>query len=140
MRLSAAFPNIQLVLAGTEEDGLYCAEIARGGGLVDLSGKTTLGELVQLLSGARLLITIDNGNSHLACALGTPLLALFGSSNPVTTGPWGRPEDLIYHKVYCSPCCDKDCREKHHQCMEEITVDEVFAGAAKRLWPRQAEV
>ncbi len=119
--------NLKVFMVGAEHDIEYCNKIKiEHNNFINLCGKTNLGELIQLLHNSKLVITIDNGNSHLATALNRPLIALFGSTNPITTGPYNRTEDIIYKKVYCSPCCDIRCKELHHLCMKNISVNKVY--------------
>ena len=61
---------------------------------------------------------------HIAAAVGTPVVALFGSTNPATTGPLGKEHHIVRKDVQCSPCLKRSCPE-NHACMAFITVDEV---------------
>jgi heptosyltransferase-2 len=61
---------------------------------------------------------------HVAAAVGTPVVALFGSTDPVTTGPWGEGHVVVKKDVACSPCWKRIC-PTDHRCMELITVKEV---------------
>ncbi|ACN14932.1 RfaF [Desulforapulum autotrophicum HRM2] len=90
--------------------------------ILDLTGKTTIPELVEVLGRARCVISCDTGPMHLACALGTRLIALFGPSNPGRTGPFkGR---VIQKPQACTPCNKKHC--KNPLCMEAITPEDVM--------------
>ena len=93
---------------------------------LNLVGKTTLRELIALLNEADLVVANDSGPMHLAAALNTPLIALFGSTSPVLTGPfYGQKAEVIYKKFDCSPCYKRECERKNF-CLAEITVVEVF--------------
>ena len=85
-----------------------------------------------ILSLCRLLITNDSGLMHVAAALGVPLVAIFGSTDPARTGPRGKNSRIIYKAVDCAPCLKKVCPQDR-KCMRLITVDEVFE-AAKGIW------
>ncbi|MBI4976935.1 MAG: lipopolysaccharide heptosyltransferase II [Spirochaetes bacterium] len=133
VRITREYPGMKVLLTGSDYDMEYCSAMPLGNGVCSVVGATEIGELIHVLAASRCVVTIDNGNAHLAAALQKPLVVLFGSSNPVTTAPYRRNEDVIYKKIYCSPCCDKICREKHHRCMKEISVDEVLAMIGQRL-------
>jgi heptosyltransferase-2 len=93
---------------------------------VDLSGKTTLGEAMALIKCCELFITNDSGLMHVAAALNVPLIAIFGSTNPETTGPWNPSSRIVRVSTECSPCLKPDCPENHLNCMKQIDVDMVF--------------
>jgi ADP-heptose:LPS heptosyltransferase len=89
-----------------------------------MTGKTNLLQLAGLLERCTLLVTNDTGTMHVATAVGTPVVALFGSTPPLTTGPWGKEHVVVRKDVPCSPCWKRIC-PTDHRCMELITVDEV---------------
>jgi heptosyltransferase-2 len=92
-----------------------------------LCGETTLPQLVGVLSQLDLLLTNDSGPMHLAAALGTPLVAVFGPTDPAETAPVGRHR-LVREPVPCSPCLLREC-PIDHRCMTRIQVDRVVAAA-----------
>lgn len=92
---------------------------------INLCGRTTLGEAIALISRCNLFITNDSGLMHVAAALDTPLVAIFGPTNPKTTGPIGTKSKIVRIHVPCSPCLQPEC-PKDHGCMKEISVDMVF--------------
>jgi heptosyltransferase-2 len=100
---------------------------------VDLSGKTDLGEAIALISMCNLFITNDSGLMHVAAALDIPLIAIFGSTNPVTTGPEGLNSRIVRIPVECSPCLKPKCPRGHLKCMDQIDVDMVFDVAKELL-------
>jgi len=132
-RFAAAASRIRVetgcsvVIFGSEGDREAGARTAAviGSGCLDLSGETTLRELMALLHLSRLLITNDSGTLHLAAALGTPVVAVFGSTEPALTGPVGGPARVIRHRIECSPCFDRTCRFGHYRCMNLVEVEEV---------------
>ncbi len=92
--------------------------------VINLAGKTTLRELLSLINCCNVFLTNDSGPMHIAAALGIPLLALFGSTNEVKTGP--APLGKVIHKhVECSPCYKRVC-PIDFRCMKRIEVDEVY--------------
>jgi heptosyltransferase-2 len=93
-------------------------------GVYNLAGKTTIRELMALINCCSAILTNDSGPMHIAAALQTPLLALFGSTNEVKTGP--SPAGKVIHKhVECSPCYKRVC-PIDFRCMKRIDVDEVY--------------
>lgn len=115
------------VLLGTEKDRAMGEPIAAelGDRCENLLGKTTLAELIETLRGCDALLTNDTGTMHLAAWLGVPTVAIFGSTDPVLTGPMAPPGRvrILRHQVECSPCflpkCPIDLR-----CMKAVTVDD----------------
>jgi heptosyltransferase-2 len=127
-----------LLLFGKEEEKSIAEETLRllGNGGADLTGKTNLLQLAALLERCHLLVTNDTGTMHVATAVGTPVVALFGSTDPSVTGPWGDGHVVVRKDVPCSPCLKRVC-PTDHRCMELITVDEVEAAVIGRLKNRE---
>lgn len=94
------------------------------------AGRTDLKELAALLKHVNLLVTNDTGPMHIAAAVGTPTVAIFGPTDPNRTGPYGEGHIVITSGVDCSPCFRKKCREMI--CMDSIGVEDVM-GAVKRI-------
>jgi len=93
---------------------------------INLAGKTTLGMAMAIIQQCKAFITNDSGLMHIACALQTPLVAIFGSTNPITTGPIGKNAHIVQVKAPCSPCLLTNCPKKHHICMDAVSVDRVY--------------
>jgi heptosyltransferase-2 len=93
-----------------------------------LSGETTLGALVGVLKSLRLLLTNDSGPMHLAAALGTPLVAVFGSTDASETAPVAHAATVVREPVHCSPCLLREC-PIDHRCMTRVAVDRVTDAA-----------
>jgi ADP-heptose:LPS heptosyltransferase len=98
---------------------------------VNLGGQTTLKELAYLYKSASLVITPDSGPMHIAAAVGTPVVALFGPTDPSRTGPYGEGHVVVRKEMPCSPCFLKKCST--NRCMKEITVGEVFHEVKQRF-------
>jgi heptosyltransferase-2 len=122
------------LIFGREEERSMANRILKslGSGGVDFTGKTRLLQLAALLERCRLLVTNDTGTMHVASAVGTPVVAIFGSTDPVATGPWGDGHVVVRKEVPCSPCFKRVC-PTDHRCMEQITVDEVEEVVGKKL-------
>lgn len=95
---------------------------------VNLGGRTDLLALVGVLERARLLVSNDTGAMHIAAALGTPVLAVFGPTDAVATGPLGGYARVVRVPVPCSPCLLREC-PIDHRCMTGVTVEEVLRDA-----------
>ena len=90
---------------------------------LSLAGKTTLKDLIEIMRNAKFVVTNDSGPMHIAAALNVPVFAIFGPTNPLRTGPYGKSHVIIRKGLECSPCYKKNCRTV--QCMELISVKEV---------------
>jgi lipopolysaccharide heptosyltransferase II len=103
----------------------------------DLTGKTSLQELVALMAESDLVITGDSGPMHIACAVQTPTIALHGPTEPAQSGPTGDLAVILRHQLWCSPCYDSsataECRFGNPICMKLISPDDVFAAARAQL-------
>ena len=99
----------------------------------NLVGATTLEGLMQELRRCRLLLTNDTGTMHLAALLGTPVVAIFGSTEPAWTGPLGQGHTVIRQQVECSPCFLREC-PLDFRCMKAVTPEMVSA-TVRRLLP-----
>jgi heptosyltransferase II len=99
-----------------------------------LCGETTLGDLVGVLSSLRLLLTNDSGPMHLAAALGTPLVAVFGSTDWRETSPVSARARVVREEVECAPCLLREC-PIDHRCMTRVGVEQVAAAALELVGP-----
>ena len=92
--------------------------------VIDLAGITSLRELASVISTCTVILTNDSGPMHIADAVGTPIVALFGSTSDTVTGPY-RKGTIIHKHVECSPCYQRTC-PIDFRCMKKIEADEVF--------------
>jgi len=118
-----------IVTTGPEENFMYqtIAETCKS----VLHFPVTFLQLIPLLRKARLFIGGDTGPFHLACAVGTAVVGIFGPTSPVRNGPWQDGEETVIHKLTCSDCYGRTCAVDN-KCMD-IPVDEVFAAVIRRL-------
>lgn len=93
--------------------------------VIDLAGVTSLRELACLIKDCDVLVTNDSGPMHMGAAFGTPLVALFGSTDDAVTGPFGQSENVLRKPVKCAPCFKRVC-PIDFPCMKEISVAEVL--------------
>nr|WP_259565148.1 lipopolysaccharide heptosyltransferase II [Candidatus Berkiella aquae] len=107
--------------------------------VVDLTGRTSLGDAIDLMSLATLVVTNDSGLMHIAAALNIPLVALYGSTDPGFTPPLNDKVKILKESVACSPCFKRTCPLMHHQCMQQLSVAKVLQAAADLLnvYPQQ---
>jgi heptosyltransferase-2 len=121
-------------LTGAAGDRAVAAEVAgrASATLVDLTGRTGLGELIALFTRADLVVSNDSGAMHLAGAAGAPLVAIFGSTNPDWTSPLGERVSLVRHPVPCAPCYRRTC-EVGLLCLHGIEVERVRQAAGERI-------
>ncbi len=92
---------------------------------LNLCGKTTLGLAMGIMSLCRFFVTNDSGLMHMACALGIPTVAVFGSTDHVATGPRSPKSRIVRRDVSCAPCLKPEC-PTDYRCMLEITPDSVW--------------
>jgi heptosyltransferase-3 len=99
-----------------------------------LAGQLSLKQLAALIARARLLVGVDSAPMHMAAALGTPVVALFGPSSEIDWGPWQVPSRIIVSDHTCRPCGLDGCGGgKHSECLETIAVERVFNAALELL-------
>jgi lipopolysaccharide heptosyltransferase II len=100
--------------------------------VLNLCGATSLPEMIELLRLGDLMVTNDTGPMHVAAALGKPLIALFGPTEPRRTGPYGQLENILRIELPCSPCMKSDCSWKNpNECLNAISPQAVFEQVRK---------
>ncbi|MCP4344754.1 MAG: lipopolysaccharide heptosyltransferase II [Desulfobacterales bacterium] len=123
--------NARIVLTGGPEDRPVIQDIISRmkTHAVNLAGETTLKMLAALFEKTNFVVTTDTGPMHLAAAVGTPVVALFGPTAPWRTGPFGNNHQVIRAGLECSPCFKRQCSTT--ECMEQISVQNVMEGVEK---------
>ena len=115
-------------ILGSARDAATTAEITAGApGAVDLAGRTSLLDAIDLLSLADAVVTNDSGLMHIACALDRRVIAVFGSTSPAFTSPLGRRATVIEDQLDCRPCFQRQCPLKHLNCLRNIAPERVIA-------------
>ncbi len=116
-------------LFGSANDRKVCADVNgfAKGVCSDLCGRTSLGQAVDLLSLADRVVSNDSGLMHVAAALGHPLVAIFGSSDPAHTPPLSEHATSVSLDLACSPCFRRTCPLEHTDCLRRLPVERVLA-------------
>jgi lipopolysaccharide heptosyltransferase I len=132
-RLSSRMGARIILVAGGEQIS-QVDEVLRHlrGPAINLAGKSTLLELAALLKKSTLVISNDSGPMHLAAAVGTPVVALFGPTDPRRVGPYGAAHVVLKKQFQCAGCTRRGCAHEQ-QCLKLITVDDVVAAATPFL-------
>jgi heptosyltransferase-2 len=135
--------HVTCVLVGSRSDAATAGAIHRSldaataQRTIDLTGGTTIGELAGILALARGCVANDSGAMHLAAAVGTSLVALFGPTRESETAPLrrtGRHAELLTAPVWCRPCMLREC-PIDHRCMRGITPDRALAALDRVMDP-----
>jgi lipopolysaccharide heptosyltransferase II len=139
-RLTAkTFPTARLAILGDAGDKPMGEIISRAAPerCLNLCGEISLPEMVEWLRLCDLMVTNDTGPMHAAAALGKPLVALFGPTEPRRTGPHGQLKNVLRIDLPCSPCLKSACAWKNpNECLEAISPAMVFERVRKQLQPR----
>ncbi len=118
--------------AGREIESALGSRALGPGRLVNLIGRTDLRRLVGMLARCRAFVTNDSGSMHLAAALGTPTVAMFGPTDERATSPRGAAGEVLTADVFCRPCMLREC-PIDHRCMKRITPERALAALAKAI-------
>jgi heptosyltransferase-2 len=122
-----------VVVVGSPAEAPLAGEIeaAARAGVVNLAGKTTVREMMALLSLSSFLVTNDSGPMHIGAALGVPLVAIFGPTDWRRTSPWTSLARIVRVEIDCSPCRSRAC-DRGHECMLGVTP-QMVVDAARQL-------
>lgn len=101
----------------------------------DMTGKTNLKQAMALIKCCDAFVTNDSGLMHVAAGLGTPSVAIFGSTDHVATGPYSKNSVILRREMECSPCMQTHCPKGHLQCLESIGSKDVYEELVKMLSP-----
>jgi heptosyltransferase II len=133
--------NAAVIIVGSSGDTPLAHDIDRlsSSHPLVLTGTTTMLQLGAILEKSALLVSGDTGPMHMATAVRTPVIALFGAADPERTGPTGSGHRVLQaRKLACVPCRSRKCSNSHYmECMERITVDDVFDAVKEMLQKRK---
>ncbi len=121
-----------LVTWGPGEEALADEVVSASGGAARRCFPTTLPELVEVLRRARLMVAADTGPLHIACAVATPVVGLYGPTDPARNGPFAHADRVVRRAPPCAPCHRRTCAI-HEGVMASLPVDEVIAAVDARL-------
>jgi heptosyltransferase-1 len=144
VRRSAAFlPGFQFAILGGREDVALGRTIAQAAPerCLDLTGKLSLPEMLEWIRLSDLMISNDTGPMHVAAAMGKPLVALFGPTEPRRTGPYGQLNNVMQQKLWCVPCMRPRCiNPRPLECLHRLTPSMVMERVQEHLAavPQQA--
>jgi predicted lipopolysaccharide heptosyltransferase III len=129
--------RFQIVIGGTQQEAGLAQQIVHAAKSrpVSMAGLAGVRTFAAVLKRSALFVGNDSGAMHIATAVGAPVVALFGPSNPAEWGPRGGPTEVIYKGVDCRACFHPTCYRDEQNCMKLISVDEVMA-AVRGLLPR----
>ena len=130
-----ATPQQPAWLIGSDKDAAIGDVIAAesGGAALNLCGRSTLEQAIDLIASARCVVSNDSGLMHVAAALERPLVALYGSSSPDYTPPLSEKAQTISRKLECSPCFKRECPLGHFDCLNGIEPRQVAAAITMSL-------
>jgi heptosyltransferase-2 len=130
----AAELNVNIVLLGAKNEKDVSRQVCglANADIIDLAGATDLSMATAVLSECDLFVSNDMGLAHLAAAVGTKTIVIFGPTNDVTTRPFGDNAVVVRENVECSPCMLREC-PIDHRCMTRISADRVFEIAKSSL-------
>ncbi|MDR4480005.1 MAG: putative lipopolysaccharide heptosyltransferase III [Nitrospira sp.] len=125
----------RILLGGDQREREVAEQIARKTHCAPtvIAGKFSLLQFAALVQRCALFVGNDGGAMHIAATMGTPVVALFGPTYPQRWGPRGGPAQVIYKGLDCRACYHPSCLRGDDSCMQQITVDEVFAAASRML-------
>jgi lipopolysaccharide heptosyltransferase I len=118
-----------VVLAGSTAERQRCQAVANlCPGVIDLSGQTNLTDLAALVRRASICVTNDSGSMHLAVALDRPVVSVFGPTDPIWIGPYGRLDAVVRAELPCAPCYLRKIRRcpHEHACMTQVRAETVI--------------
>lgn len=130
LRDAHGLPSI--VLWGPGDEALADAVVAASDGAATRAPATSLSDIVALARAATLVISGDTGPAHLACAVGTPVVGLYGPTDPRRNGPWHEDDECVSRFEACACHHQRRCRAPRW-CLLDVGVDEVTAAVARRL-------
>jgi heptosyltransferase-1 len=135
-RLARKFPDARFAILGDGGDKPIGGIISRiePERCLNLCGQTSLREMVEWLRLCSMMITNDTGPMHVAAALGKPLVALFGPTEPHRTGPYQQLQNVLRIDLPCAPCLKSYCTyAKPNECLKALAPAEVFEFACKKF-------
>ncbi len=132
-RLLAATGLPTVLTWGPGEEPLVDGILQSCAGALPITFATSLPQLIALLKRAKLFVGGDTGPLHLAAACRTPIVGIFGPTNPARNGPFCSQDIVVFHSVPCGPCYKRTCPVFQKECLRRVQVQEVYEAALRRL-------
>jgi len=136
MRDRIGMPSI--VLWGPREESVAASVVAASRGAARIAPRTTITDIASIAKGARLIVSGDTGPLHIAAAVGTPAVGLFGPTLSARNGPWAEADITLSRYDSCPYHYERRCR-RTTPCIEDISLDDVVAAVERRLVPASLE-
>ena len=133
-RLTSQY-GCQVLIGGSDQDVALAEQIrqmAKSRPIV-MAGRTTIKQFAAIAKKSALFVGSDSGAMHMAAAVGTPVVGLFGPSNPREWGPRGGPVEVLYKELDCRSCFHPTCIRGEENCMKLITVEEVMSASGRLM-------
>ena len=124
--------SASVAVFGSAAETSMCGDVSRAAGGLNLAGKTTLREFIDMTAACSLFLTNDSGAMHIASASGVPSVTVFGPTNEAATGPLGDLARVVREPVDCAPCLLREC-PIDHRCMTRVTADQVVSIAGSLI-------
>jgi heptosyltransferase-2 len=120
------YNNLYIILLGSYKDKEHGEFLVNNETTINLCGKTSLTQAMHIIKKADKVLTHDSGLMHIAAAIGTDLVAIYGSTSPLYTPPLSNNSNYIWLNLECSPCFQRTCPLKHYACLNNIKPQQVF--------------
>ncbi len=133
-RSLAAKTGASVAVFGSASERALCEDVTFATGGINLAGLTTLREFIDMVAACKVFLANDSGAMHVAAALGTPCVTVFGPTDETGTGPVGNTARIVREPVGCAPCKLREC-PLEHQCMAGVPATRVVAVALSLLDP-----
>lgn len=140
-RLTAAMPEVRFAIMGSQEDKLLAESLAQAAPqrCLNLAGCVSLPEMIEWIRLSELMISNDTGPMHVAAALGKPVVAVFGPTEPHRTGPYRQLQNVVRLDLPCSPCLKSHCSYfRPLECLKAVAPETVFDYVTKLAAARAA--
>ncbi|MGH9827744.1 MAG: glycosyltransferase family 9 protein, partial [Blastocatellia bacterium] len=139
-KLVAAHPQVRIIMFGSAHEASISADLTRGleSNVTLAVGKTSVKQVAAMIKRCDAMLCNDSGLMHVAVAVGTPVIAIYGPTDIRRTRPLGREHVVIRHEMECSPCFRLEGEDRihecpHHNCLVTITPDEILSAIVHRL-------
>jgi lipopolysaccharide heptosyltransferase II len=127
--------SCQMLIGGSYQDidlAQQIRQLAKSSPVI-MAGRTTIKQFAAIAKKSALFVGSDSGAMHIASAVGTPVVALFGPSNPREWGPRGGPVEVLYKELDCRSCFHPTCIRGEENCMKLISVGEVETASTRLI-------